>query len=576
MTEYRRSLVEVGAQSIRWVLAGFVALLVVSISVAWLARLAFPAEQYITEMIPLDDHGVTGVSLSIAYPGYLRMQQTPRDPAVITVRARAVPEATGRALELILPLPDETTGFVDTSGVHMPGRLALLPGHPDAIPHDLRIAHENTQRTRGALRPRRVTVEPILRLEGQLVPLPELAFQIQVESTGSRLWRGLVYGLTGVGTPALLIALIVGAGVWGWRASELERRAERQRSLSTSYSRLREDIKLERWAEAREAIGQIVLLDPGYRDVDELDTMVSSAESAVWRREQLYRLGVGAYKRRDWPTAVQAFATIEGETPFYRDVRFLKRTAALCADLGSRDRSSRVRAARELGEIADLVDMTPLLYALGDNSAEVSQAAEESFKQIGTSSFEALLSGLSHPEAPVRARSYELLAGFGRSIREPLLGALRCADPRVTTQVARLLGALGARDELAGALLWAAPEHLEGIVQALISEGVAASGSLIDTLLRAPPERRQTVLNAIGALKSQADVTRRLEEAWRSAKNAREKVLLRRALNTSATTFRVVNDTGITAPESLMPAKEPPPEPEEPVRRLRLRLPRGR
>ena len=64
--------------------------------------------------------------------------------------------------------------------------------------------------------------------------------------------------------------------------------------------------------------------------------MVTSAEMAARRREQLYQIGVEAYRARNWPSAVQAFGAIEQETPYYREVRFLG-GSALYADLASRD-----------------------------------------------------------------------------------------------------------------------------------------------------------------------------------------------------------------------------------------------
>ncbi|MBC7317567.1 MAG: hypothetical protein H5T70_14185, partial [Chloroflexi bacterium] len=164
--------------------------------------------------------------------------------------------------------------------------------------------------------------------------------------------RDFSQSLATVMTPYLLLGALFLAAVWLGQRLNAQRRLARERRLSGLYARLREQIRLERWADAREIIEQIRAEAPRYRDIERIDAVVSAAEGAGWRREQLYNTGLQAYKARNWPDAVHAFQAVEQEAPYYREVRFLRRTAALYADLQSRDRSLRLKAAQELGAVA--------------------------------------------------------------------------------------------------------------------------------------------------------------------------------------------------------------------------------
>jgi len=109
--------------------------------------------------------------------------------------------------------------------------------------------------------------------------------------------------------------------------------------------------------------------------------------------------------------------------------------------------------------------------------------------------------------------------------------------------VARLLASLGAREELAAALLAAPESHQEGIVEALLSEGMAAGAALLGVLLKAPVERQQTVINALAALKLQVDLDRYIDEAIRATRDPGERQLLQRVQRAPAAPFRVAGDT---------------------------------
>ena len=500
------------------------------------------------DAVALDAYGLPDVYLKIIYPTRLSVEHGGSKATAITVLARADSKEAIQPLELVLPLPDEALAFVDLQGTHVPGRLQIIPGYPDAWPYDLRVVHGDTQFRAGPLRPYRVSILPAIRNDGQIVSVPELAFRIRLESRWEGAFREFAVSFSSVGTPYLLVAvvLLLVAGVWQ-QVNQGRRRAS-EKKLTALYVRLREQVKLDHWAEARREIERIRHLRPHYRDTDQLDSLVSAAESAGWRREQLYSNGLRAYKDRDWPTAVHAFRAVEEETPYYRDVRFLRRTAALYADLGSRDRSLRLDAARELGEVADLVDMTPLLIALGDRSSEVADAARDSFQRIGHDALDVLLGGLAHRDQALRQRAYSLIEGMGQSARDGLLGALRSSTPRITGQAAMLLIALGARQELAEALLWLPPEHQEGVVTALISEGLVACNALIAVLLKAPPGRQQVLINALAALKSCENIDHRLAERMRATKDAAQKELLQRALDAPATSFRVSGKSVLSEP----------------------------
>lgn len=525
--------------------------LAVGLVMVGLARLAASPARRAGPWLALDAYGAPGVEIRLVYPTHLSPREDRAHPAFLTLYARA-DAPTAHAVELLFPAPVESILWVDAAGNAVPGRLRAVPGHPDALPYELRLAHAETHQ-RGGLLGQRLAITPMLVQDGEAKPLPALTFNLTLEGRAAGSWRRLAWAL-GETIPYLILALLLGCLALAGRELQRRRRLAQEQQLATLYGQLREQIALERWADARAHIERLRRLRAHYRDLDALDTLVSAAEKAAWRREQLYRLGLQAYQQRDWPAAVQALSAVEQETPYYRDVRFLRRTAALYADLASRDRSRRLAAARELGEVGDLVEMTPLLAALGDPSPEVAQAAEHAFRQIGPAAVETLLAGLGHENPEVQRRAGALVEGFGQGAREALLGALRSSDPRITRQAARLLLRLGARQELADALLWATAEHQEGLVAALLSEPVASSGVLIATLLRAPAERQEVVLNALAALKTQAQIEPRLHEALRGATDPAHKELLQRALRLPAAPFRPV-EPAISAAAVTLPAR---------------------
>jgi len=527
----------------RLVVAGALLAMAFVVGLSWFVNLATSPSRYASKPVALDAYGVSDVEIKIVYPTRLGVREGSGEYEAITVLARALSEVATQPLDLILPPSDESIAFVDSKGTHVPGRLRIVPGYPDALPYDLFVVHGDTQLRSGLLRSHRVNILPMVKVDQRAIVVPELAFQMHLESYWGQTIRTFSASVVRVGTPYLVLGSVVAVVAWAWVGLSRQQRLAREERLLPIYSRLREHIELARWQDARGDIQQIGQLQSNYRDVDELDTLVTVAETAARRRQHLYSVGVQAYESRDWPSAVQAFSAVEKESPFYRDVRFLRRTAALYADLGSRDRSRRITAAQELGQVADLMDAMPLLLALGDRSREVADAAEESFRRIGVEAFDVLLAGLADGAEDVRQRIYRLIGGYGQEVRERLLGALRSSNPRITRPVARLLVALGARQEVADALLWAPATHQEGIVEALQGEGMAASGALIDVLLKAPPERQQVLINALAAVKMKADIDRRIAEALRAAKGSATKEILQRALRAPAAPFRVAGST---------------------------------
>jgi len=535
----------------RWLLG---VVLIVLLGAAAVSLMVGAPTRLAGDVVALDAYGYAGVQVQIIHPARLLLEPPPARAEAITVLARALnPEAT-RRITFVLPLPNESVAYVNREGAHVPGRLEVTPGYPEAAPFDLLVVHGDALRRGGGLRPRRVTIAPLILSDERYVVVPELQFTIGLENRWERFWRVVAEPFVSLALPLLAVGAVVSLAYIVWRRLQREQMVEREKQLAVLYSELREHIKLERWADARERIERIRLAQPRYRDVDQLDTLVSSAETAAWRREELYRAGWQAYQMRDWPSAVQAFSAVERETPYYQDVLFMRRTAMLYANLSSRDRSLRLAAARELGQVADLLDMTPLLQALADPSSEVADAAEESFRRIGLAAFETLVAGLAHPSSAVRDRSYRLLESFGQSARDALLGALRSSDPRISAAVARLLINLGAARELAQALLWAPREHQEGLVAALVGDGVASSGPLIEALLQATSERQPVILGAIGALKVGGDIERRLVEAMRAQSTPALKALLQRAIDAPAAPFRALDPMAPAFAESSRPA----------------------
>ncbi|MGI5916003.1 MAG: hypothetical protein ACOX9A_06075 [Anaerolineae bacterium] len=533
----------------------------------FLALVSSPARRA-GDALRMDAYGAPDVELSVTYPTRLGVEHRGADAGIITVWARALSPDAVAPLDLVLPLPDRSVAFVDLDGRHVPGRLQVIPGYPDALPYDLRVTHANTQYQAGPLFSHRVQIAPLLRRGNEPVPLPELAFVIRLESRWATATREFAISVATLGIPVLGMILVITLVVWLWRHLNRRQALRRERQLSGLYVELREQIRLQRWSEARARIDRLLMLEPGYRDVDQLDVLVSSAETAMWRREQLYNTGVRAYKNRDWPEAAQALRQVEQEAPYYRDVRFLRRTAELYADLSSRDRSLRIEAARTLGEVADLIDMMPLLRALGDRSNEVAEAAEAAFRRIGLDGLDVLLGGLSDASTTVQQRAYRLIKEAGQGARAALLDALRSNDVQSARPVARLLGELGAWQELAEALLWASPGQREGIIEALLGEGIVVTGVLVDLLLKAPPERQGLIIRVLAALKTRGAINRRIEEAMHGIRDSAQRELLQRALDAPAAPFDAgAEDEPVpVVEEDAAPAEKPRPA----VRRLRL------
>ncbi|MGI6368949.1 MAG: HEAT repeat domain-containing protein [Anaerolineae bacterium] len=517
-----------------------IVLLVGVVAAAWAIRSAIAPSHRAGAPVSLEAYGYPAVELVLVYPVRVPYAGASAGGSLLTVYARAASADAVQPIELVFPLPDATLAIVDREGLPVAGRLSVLPGWPDALPYSLLLAHADTQMQPSLLSSRQVRVTPLLLGPSGSVALPELSFRTLVESRLGHALRSSVTWLAGWGLPVGTVVILVGALWRVWYNAGLRRRQAREQRLSALYTRLRDEVKVENWLAARQRAEELRLLAPAYRDLDRLDTLISTAETSTWRRDQLYGTGLEAYSQRDWPAAVQAFAAIEEETPYYRDVRFLRRTAALGADLASRDRSLRVAAATQLGEVADLLDMTPLLVALGDPSREVAEAAEASFARIGPSALDTLLQGLASDASAVRERSERLLKGMGQSVREDLLGALRSADPRITAPVARLVAALGARRELAQALLVTTPEHHPGLVEALLSEDMGAASALVDALLAAPEGQEGVILRALGSLKERVDVDRYLETRAREASRPEDKQRIQRALKGAAEPFSPV------------------------------------
>ncbi|MHB1319214.1 MAG: hypothetical protein ACYCYF_11400, partial [Anaerolineae bacterium] len=325
------------------------AALMVVVGITWAIRSAVAPVHRAGVPVSLDAYGLPGIELRMVYPVRVPYHGTSSEPTVLTVYARAAGSDAVQPFELLFPLPDATIAIVGEDGLPVPGRLAVVPGYPDALPYSLRLAHADTQLQPTLLASRAVRITPLLRTDAGPVTVTELTFRTEVESRFGHAMRAIVLWLSGWGLPVGLASILVGSLWRVWYAAGLRRRQAHQQRLSAIYTRLRDEIKVENWPVARERAEELRLLAPAYRDLDRLDTLISTVETGTWRREQLYSAGLDAYRQRDWPAAVQAFAAIEEETPYYRDVRFLRRTAALGADLRSRDRSLRVQAATELG-----------------------------------------------------------------------------------------------------------------------------------------------------------------------------------------------------------------------------------
>lgn len=544
----------------------------------WAVAVSLQPARLVGPVVSLAAAGRPGVAVKIAYPAYLGPANVGQAARPLTVWARAdtlattAPDASAAStpVTLVVSPPGDALSLVDRSGAHVSGRISLTPGFPEWAPVDLWAVYGDTPAATRLFGSRLVEITPMAMTAEGAVALRELAFRVAVDGRARQAFRSLAK-VWAVAFPVLVsVTLLALWAVARWQRRHRQVRLLTERQLAGRYVQLRAHIKMEQWEQARQEIDAIQTLQPDYRDVGRLDVMVNSAETAFWRREQLYSSGLEAYRQRQWPVAAQALTALEEESPYYREVRFLKRTAELYADLGSRDRSLRIAAAEQLGQVGDLVDVMPLIEALGDRSAAVAEAVERAIKQIGVQVADDLIAALRHPNATVRRRAFQLLQQMGRSIHDRLLAGLRSGDPLVTRGVARLLGHLGAREELAQALLWLDPAHHESIRRALAHEGVAAVQPLTQVLFEAPPERRQGIINVLSGLLDQEEVRLRVAELAHNTREPKRRALLQRALKGA--------DQGSSTPEPSSveeSADAPPPETTNVAVRWLRRLDRG-
>ncbi len=564
--------------------------------------------------LDLSAAGHPGVRLRLLYPAALPASG---QPAILTILARASSPDRTDALTLAVDPADDAAGFVDRDGWPIPGRVAVVPGYPEAAPYALRLAHTSSTLRGGWLSPRRVPVSVYLVNADGARALSELAFSVAIPARLPSAARNLAtHAAERLWIPLTAVTLLVAAGWVGQRlladrraadadhraaldaertaladhraalvaertalanqraalaaehtalanhrAAVADQRARTAEAARSAYEHLQELLRAERWDEARQAVGALRAIAPSYRDVAAIDIRLGEQAAARQRREALTRAGLDAYDRQDWSAAAVALAEVEQGDESTRDLAFYRRTAALYVDLGSRDRSRRVAAARALGEVGDLTVWSPLIAALGDPADAVADAAEQSLLHAGPATQEALMDALRSETAAVATRSARVLRGHGQAVRDRLLAALREPDAAIAPQVTRLLAELGGRRELAEALLWAGDAQLPALAAALAGEGVLASTVLVEILLKAPPERLGVVLAAIAALKTRADVARPLEEAYRATRDRGERERLERAIAVPAAPYTGPIETAAPAQEdtSSAPAEGPAP-----------------
>lgn len=136
------------------------ALLIVIVAVSWSIRAAVAPSHRAGASVMLDGYGLPGIELSLIYPVRVPYRGGGEEPAVLTVYARATEAEAVQSLELVFPLPDATVAVVGTDGLPAPGRLAVVPGYPDALPYSLLIVHADTQLQPSLFTSRTVRITP--------------------------------------------------------------------------------------------------------------------------------------------------------------------------------------------------------------------------------------------------------------------------------------------------------------------------------------------------------------------------------------------------------------------------------
>ena len=490
--------------------------------------------------VELSDYPSPGVTVEMVLPQRLETWNTTDAAQVLTLYVTPHrPDVEG--VSLVFALGDRSVVLTDVNGQILSGPIEVSFQYPAEMILPLYVATAATGEGSGLLSFHTVSLNLYTLRDGVQTPVDGLGTQIALSSRLGSALRRVNDFLTRIALPimAILTPFVL---LGNWWAKRRQRQTDAQKALDARYVFIRELVDAGQIVRAREAAALLRREAPNYARIDHLDEFLSTLGSAELtassvvssNTESTLDEGIKAYKARDWELACGLLHTAQATDEYNPHLQFLYRTSCLYLALSGRDRSKRIAALRELGEIGDLVDLVPIVDALDDANSTVAKAAEETLLAIGPVAFDALARGLKNPSQSIKRRSRNVLASLGQDIREQLLSLLHTRDAELVAIASELLIGLGAREQLADALLWADPTVLDGIVRALVSDEIVALQPLLDVLLRAPSERQPYVLAAIGELKKHVNIDRRIEDMQRSVRDGEKRNLLGRALRMNA------------------------------------------
>ncbi|WP_273847232.1 HEAT repeat domain-containing protein [Rubrobacter calidifluminis] len=180
------------------------------------------------------------------------------------------------------------------------------------------------------------------------------------------------------------------------------------------------------------------------------------------------------------------------------------------AELSSRNRWRRARAAENLGYLGGPEVVGPLSGLLSDGDETVRAVAARALARIGTQeAARSLVHSLGDPSDLTRLRVAENLERLGPLAVAPLIERLRSGEERASAMAARILGNLRAR-EATPALLQAARDG-EGVdlrAQAVLALGRIGDPEYVPLLLAAARDQEWPVrAQAANALRMIGDVS---------------------------------------------------------------------
>lgn len=390
----------------------------------WVFATTQAQENQTTKSVHLDSYGIPNLAIRIQYPSVLSTANVGINAKRIVIFPTGVVISSLQSITITLNVPPGVVNFVDTDGNQIVGKVQLDIDPNGSQPVEIRIEHAQTRQAED-LKAAHFTTS----IEAQGIkdtPVPELEFDILLETTAQRLFRE--FGKSTIGTLAPLVAFIVSIG------GIIYKIYDRRRRIEPTYRDLQHAIQDENWDEAIKLCERIIEIDPTYDSVDELR---ENARNQLSRQlETLYQQASNAYWTGKDDEAIAFYKKILGIDKNYKDTEqrlksvIDRQKRAFAKNLSEIDAEVRHRIVESLAILAD-----------NDNW----QSAAQTLIEIGQPAVEPLLSTLGR-DYPVWRRVVDVLQPIvGDELKSLLRENLQNEDLTIQTNAANALEILDSR-----------------------------------------------------------------------------------------------------------------------------------